>query len=326
VVENPQEYLGVSGAGEQALVSNVGSALLDLVVSSPEGELDAFFSTNSLEVLADAALRTLGEHPEILVDGGNDGLRTLLGQVATELAGYDRLFQTSMLPEIGRMVLDKTGENLHLLWPELAIDPKKNLLLTGASTTLDVLTRKPAAGELWKPRFGREELLDVTEAVLDQFVENPGWLVNHAGEVNDNLKVALEAAVAVIRKRGDRRLGTALAADILKTSLAAVATRQEFMQHLPAEGQVAVAAVLDAVLEQVFRGDLDPKAAWVLTRGEVVRGLVAVGFEQLGRTELGEPEIAKLRKVLERQADAIVAGQAFDLSAFTADLKKELET
>jgi len=326
VVENPQEYLGVSGADRQALVSNVGGALLDLVVSSPEAELDALFSTDSLEVLADAALRTLGEHPEILVDGGNAGLRTLLGQVATELAGYDRLFQTSMLPELGRMVLDKTGENLHLLWPNLASDPKKNLLLTGASTALDVLTRKPAVNEPWKPRFTREELLDVTEAVLDQFVENPGWLVSEAGEVNDNLKAALEAAVGVIRARGNRRLGTALAADILKTSLVAVATRQEFVQRLPAEGKVAVAAVLDVVLEQAYRGGLDPKVAWVLTRGEAVRGLVAVALEQLGRTELGEPEIAKLRKALERQVDAIVAGQAFELSAFSAELEKELES
>ncbi|MCP4002711.1 MAG: hypothetical protein GY725_00815 [bacterium] len=324
VVENPKEYLGVSGAGEQALVSNVGSALLGLIVDSPEGELDALFSTSSLEVLADAALRTLGEHPEILVKGGNDGLRTLLGQVATELADYDRLFQTSMLPEIGRMVLDKTGENLPLLWPELANDPKKNLLLTGASTALDVLTREPAAGERWQPRFGREELLDVTEAVLDQFVENPGWLVDQAGEVNENLKVALEAAVGVIRKRGDQRLGTALATDILKSSVAAVATRQEFIQELPGDAQVAVAAVLDVVLDQVFRGDLDPKAAWVLTRGEVVRGLVSVALDELGRTQLGEGEIAKLRQVLKQHTAAIANGQAFDLSAFATELETEL--
>jgi hypothetical protein len=326
VVENPQAYLGVDGAGRQALVSNVGSALLDLVLSEPEGELGALFSTNGLELLADAALRTLGEHPEILVDGGNDGLRVLLGQVATELAGYDRLFQTSMLPEIGRMVLDKTGDNIQLLWPELASDARKNLLLIGAKTALDALTRKPAADESWKPRFGREELLDVTEAVLDQFVENPGWLVNDAGGVSEDLEAGLKAAVAVIRKRGDRRLGIALAADLLKASLFAAATRQEFMRRLPAEGQIAVAAVLDAVLDQVYRGDLNPKAAWVLTRGKVVRGLVAAAFEELGRTELGEPEIDKLREVLAWQADAIVAGRAFDFSAFTANLKEELES
>ena len=221
------------------------------------------------------------------------------------------------------MVLDKTGENLHLLWPELANDPKKNLLLTGASTALDVLTRKPADDERWKPRFGREELLDVTEAVLDQFVENPGWLVDEAGAVNQNLKVALEAAIGVIRKRGDQRLSTALATDILKSSVVAVATRQEFIQKLPGEGQVAVAAVLDVVLDQVFRGDLDPKAAWVLTRGEVVRGLVAVALEEIGRTKLGDAEIAKLRAVLEQLAEDIAAGKPFELAAFTGALEKE---
>jgi hypothetical protein len=326
VVEHPREYLGVSESGRQALVTTVGSALLDLVVSSPQGELDSLFSANSLEVLAGTALRTLGEHPEILVDGGNEGLRTLLGQVATELAGYDRIFETSMLPELSRMVLEKTGENLHLLWPELANNPQKNLLLTGAGTALDVLTRKPADGSKWTPRFGREELLDVTEAVLDQFVENPGWLVDEASEVNENLKIALESAMGVIRERGDRRLGTALAADILKRSLAAVATRQEFVQTLPGEGRIAVAAVLDVVLDQAFRGDLDPKAVWILTRTEVIRGLVAVGLEQLGRSRLGDSEIAVLRKTLADQANAIANGRPFEIAIFATNLEKELQS
>jgi hypothetical protein len=106
--------------------------------------------------------------------------------------------------------------------------------------------------------------------------------------------------------------------------VAAVATRQEFIRKLTGEGQVAVAAVLDVVLEQVFRGDLDPKAAWVLTRGDVVRGLVATALDEIGRTKLRDAEIAKLRTVLEQQAAAIAAGQPFELSAFTADLEKEL--
>lgn len=324
VVENPQAYLGITGSGEQALVTHVSRALLDMVVASPQGELDSLLSAHSVEVLADAALRTLGEHPEILVDGKDDALRTLLGQIATELADYDRLFRTSMLPEIGRMVLDKTGENLHLLWPELAHDPRKNLLLTGANTALDILTRKPVDGSKWTPRFGREELLDVTEAVLDQFVENPGWLVSEAGEVNANLRAALEAALGVLRERGDRRLGTALAADIVKQTLTAVAMRQEFMQQLPGDGRIAVAAVLDAVLHQAFRGDLDPRAAWVLNRTDVVRGLVAVALDQLGRSSLGDAEVALLREALEAQANAIVNGRALDITAFAANLEKEL--
>jgi hypothetical protein len=323
VIENPKKFLGMDDKDHGALVTHVGDAVLGLVLDQPKGQLDSVFGREALETVVKAALTAVGKHPAILVDTKNVGLKMLLSEVAGQLGQYDTLLTPDILPEMIRLILDKTGENLPLLWPDLATDPRKNLLLTGAATTLDILTREPADGDRWKPRFNRDDLIAVSEAVLDEFVENPGWLVHSSGAVNQNLKIALEAAIGVLRRRGDARLSTKTASDILHACLKAVAVQAEFLEELP-NGQPVITAILDAVFDTVFDEGLDPKAAWSLVRNEVIRGVVNISLQQLTKAGLTEGNIKKLKPILDGQVTIIMSGKPWDLFLFEAKLSKAL--
>ncbi len=323
VVSDPKRFLGVDQPGEIAAVTRVGDAVLGLVLDQPDIRLDRIFGREGLNTVVKAALAAIGEHPEIL-RVNQAGLQKLLSEVATQLAQHDTVVTPDILPDLARLVLDKSGENLALLWPDLATDPAKNLALTAARTALDVLTREPPAGAAWTPRFSRDDLLAVCEASLGELVASPGWLITEAGEVNDNLKVALEAVLGVLRARGDRRLSPAVGVDVLRAAIEAVARRKEFLDRM-AGGEPLVAVALDAMLSTIFDSQARAEVQWRLVQSEAIRSVVHVGLDQLARAQLRPELIARLKAVLDAQVRLIGEGKPWDVRTFEADLSTALQ-
>ena len=322
VLSDPGRFLGVPQGGHQALISSVGNSVLDLVLDGDRG-LEGLLSRQGVETILQAALKTVGEHPEILGAGGNDGVKKLITGVATELSQVKDLLTVGALPEVARLVLEKTGENLALFWPDLAADPARNLVLVAARTTLQILTRPADDGAPWKVRLRRTDLLLVTEAVLDQLVANPGWLLDEAHGLSPVLGEVLQAAMEALRERGDERLSPALAAEVLRVMLGTLVRRPEFAGTLD-NHQPLVAAVIEAVIAAVFAKNLPPAAAWQLVGAEVVKGILQVSFEKLAETDLGPEVITALQETLKAQIAKIAKGQEFDLDAFGKALARKL--
>jgi hypothetical protein len=226
------------------------------------------------------------------------------------------------------MTLERTGENLELLWPNRKDHPEKNLLLAAAKTTLEILSRKPKDSEAWKLSFSSSDLLTVTETVLDELVVNPGWLIDEAGEINEVLGDVLKASLDVLRTSGDRNLSSAVARDILREAFKAAALRKEFFDELPQNharaGQKLIIATIDAVLVTIFDKALDAKAAWQLVRSEVITGLIKVSLNQLAKSRLDQDAISKLEDVLKNEVNALVEGKSFSLDAFSTTLSERL--
>ena len=328
VLSDPRRFLGVEQQGQAALVSRVGQSILSLVLGDSGVELDAIFTRHGLETITRTALAVLGEHPEILVQSNNQGLQKLLSSIATELSQFETILTPDILPELTRLILEKTGENLALLWPDLAKTPEKHLLLTAASLTLEILSRKPVSNQKWSLQFNTTDLLAVTDGVLSELAANPTWLLNQAGQLNDNLKLALEAALGVIRNRADHRLSPASAIDIVSVVLVKVSLRKEFLDLMPAgsalAGQTLVAGALDAVFRSVFDDHLDQRAAWQLVRRHTLLDLVNISLEQLAKSALAPEKIATFGTFLQKQIDSLAAGTAWDSTAFGVELQKAL--
>jgi len=327
VLEDPKTFLGIKPAGEAALISEVGKGVLGLILDQKDGDLGRVFSREGVDVVMKAALDTVAKHPEILVDKKDQGLRALLAAVAGQLAQYDTLLTPAMLPEVTRLILEKTGENIEQLWPEMAKKPENHLLLTAAQTSLAILTKAPPAGARWKPAFAREDLLAVTDTVFDELARNPAWLVAAAGNTDASLKVALEAALGVLRTRGTSQLSVATATEILQASIGAVALRSEFLEKMPAGGPLAgqpiLAAALDATLKTIFEPP-GARAAWRLVRTDAVVGIVQVGLGELARRGASPQRVATLDTFLREQAAGIEAGKAWDLDSFATGLRTAL--
>src|SRR5262249_17073471 len=140
VLSDPAAYLGIRKKGEAALVSQVGVDVLGFVLDQPDGRLRNAFSKQAVDVVLKSALKTVGQHPELV--SGDRTLRTLLGAVAAELAGSGTLVTAAVFPELASVLIEQTGEHLELLWPA-GTDPRQHLLLTATKKTLAILSRPP---------------------------------------------------------------------------------------------------------------------------------------------------------------------------------------
>jgi hypothetical protein len=321
VASNPKEFLGVKEPAESELVSHAGQAVLGFVLDQPEGHVDRVFGREELEVVIRAGLSALGKHPELLLHVENVGLKSLLSQVASELLRHDALLKTGILPELVCLILDKTGENLYLLWPDWAKHPENHLLITAARVVAESLTSVPPAAK-WRPQFTREDMLRVFEATFDEFLNNPGWLMDRSGNLNDNLKVALEAVVGIFRRQQDRRLSTHDASHILSAALKAVARRQNFLERLP-NGTPMLAALIDTMLSSIFRKK-DDMAAWSLVRSEVIIGTIEAVLNLLAETGVTDEKVKKLRTLMKNQVKVINEGRPWSPELFEAALRTQL--
>ena len=327
VLEVPKTFLGVKPAGEAALISEVGKGVLGLILDDPDSDLSRVFSREGVDVVVKAALGAVAKHPEILADKKDAGLRALLASVAGELSQFDTLLTPGMVPEITRVILEKTGENLEQLWPDLAKKPQDHLLLTAAQTTLAILTKKPVAGARWKPAFGRDDLLAVTNTVFDELAQNPSWLLAAAGNTDANLRAALEAALGIIRTRGTAQLSVGTATEVLQAAIRAVALRSEFLERMPAGGPFAGQPVIGAALDAILTSIYDPpgtRAAWRLARTDAVTAIVQTALGELAKQGASPQRVATLDTFLKGQAVAIEAGKAWDLDSFATGLRTAL--
>ena len=320
VLAQPAVYLGIGDRARAALVNQVALDMLSFVLD--HGALADAFSKEALDVVLEAAVRTVGQHPELAA--GNRRLGALLGVVATQLAGSaPSPLTAALLPELTRIIVEQTGEHLDLLWPAGDADPKRHLLVAAMTTTLAVLSREPRDGA-GKLRFGRDEILGVVQTAVDELVSNPGWLVAAAHDANANLGVAVEATVAVLRQRADARLDAKTGVEIVRAAIRAVARRGEFLETLPASARPVVAEAVDAVLAAVLDPGLPRHTAWQVVRSEIVVAMVHVALGELARVPIDAPRVAAVRGAMKTSLDA-VKGQAFELDRFRDAVREALK-
>jgi len=322
VLDHPGKFLGVKTDEHQALVSSVGGSVLDIVLDDDAGLSDVL-SRQGLETILKASLSVVGDHPQILTRTKHQGVKKLVSGLAKDLSKTEGLLSKDILPELLRMSLEKTGQNLELFWPDLKNHPENNLLLTAGKTTLKILSDPPGAGTKWKLEFSGKDLLSVTESVLDEFLKNPQWLLDEAGEIDGTLEDVLSATIGVLRKRGDKRLSASVAIEIINSSIKAVVLRQEFVEELP-NGQPIVTAAIDTVMAAIFKKSNDPQVSWQLLRAEVITGATEVSLNALAKTDLQPGVIKKLKKAVKLQVASLKEGKLFDLDEFSVSVTTAL--
>lgn len=321
VVTDPGRFLGLGSAGGQALTREVGGVLLDTVLGSELGALDMAFGRESLDRLTEAALGVIADHPELVMR--DKGFRLLVSDVAEGLAGLENRLDPAVAPEVLRLIIEKTGRNLDHLWPAEDGGPGDRLLKTAALRTLELLSAPPAAGASWRPVFAADQIVDVVDTVLDEVVENPGWLIGGAADIDVHLGAAVESMVEVLRTRADSALSAGTGLDLLRAGLTAAAVRAEFVDRLP-NGQTMVAAALDAVLTRAFDPGADRKVKWRLLRTEMLEGVHALVLDALEQGEIDAGAMQKIETALDAAVQRIAAGEPLDLEDFAEMLAAEL--
>lgn len=325
VLSDAGKYLGIDDEGKQVLVEHTGRAILGMVDEAPEGRLEAVFSGANLEQLTDTVLLVLAENPDLVTDD-DSRFRPLISRAAADIAAIDALEHKGLVPEVVRLIVAATGENAHLIWPDIQ-NPAGNLALTAAKTVISTITAPPAAGATWKLRISDADIAHVTETVLAELASHPGWLIDELSGGDSTLEIVLEATFGVIRKRGQNILSKESGLQILQSSIQAVALRSELARKLP-NGEVLVAAVIDTTLVSVFNTD-NERALWQLARQETLDVILDITLEQIAGIDFSVTLPAHVAglvdQVLQMHVALLQGGAAWDPHGFARDLKAKLK-
>jgi hypothetical protein len=316
VLRSPESFLGVRAGGEAALVTRVGTALLDAVLATDADGVDlaGLFTGATLDEVAKGALGVVAEHPELLGLAEDEaGIEAILKEVAAGLAAETRALVPDLLPDVVRLILDRTAENLDLLWKA---DGSEHLLVTATKTLFKALAR---GGSKW-PRLSRTQILEVVEAVLDELGENPALLTRKVGN-----QTALAAAVdAVLKEAATLDLGAISAetlAGLLEEAVKAAALRWDFLEKVGAK--TALGRAIEAVFAAAFPDDAGG-AAWTLAGGRTLRAVTAIVLGKLAEHGAGKAHIEIVRTALTEIAADLEEGRPFSLGGLAAKLEEKL--
>jgi hypothetical protein len=330
VLSNPQCYLSVKKKDQQALISSVGTCILDTilegVVIDPQKQeifdLAEIFSKETLDKLIKTALVTLSEYPTLMgVD--HKGLQVILTQIAQDLARSATVLSPDILPELMTMILEKTALNMEFLWPEkYRKDPAKHLLITASKELLTALSGPAPVGVFWAPTLSKTQVLDIVDVVLDEVVQNPAWLVKAAGKDSTFLGQAVEVTLASLRKVPNDRISAETGKEVVKAVIKAVAIRQNLLGpiNINQGEKIAVASILDTLIDTMLAEGVDPKVRWTLARGELFSQASAVTLMRMAEIGASESNIKKLKGMLNHTAEMIKGSGPWEAEQFIEEL------
>ncbi|MCB0556418.1 MAG: hypothetical protein KDD02_22925, partial [Phaeodactylibacter sp.] len=157
------------------IIEKSGIILLNTILDDQSDKV-AFrkaLSPETLDNMARATLQVVAEHPNVL--SGEHGIQKIVSEVAIAVQQEDFL-RRGFLPELTRIVLEKSAGHLDLLWKK-STDGPEHLLVIAIQQALEILSQKPLDAP-WRPAFTKGNLLEVLEEVLDEVVANPAWITD----------------------------------------------------------------------------------------------------------------------------------------------------
>lgn len=323
VLANPGTYLSVEDTAAQALIASVGTSVLETIITEDSIDLSGLLSRERLDAVMRAALFTLAENPSLL-GGDHQGLSKLLSRIARDLAPSSLLLHPDIIPEMMRLILERTAGHADLLWPDEFRQPDKHLLISASRELLERLAKPPAPGDTWKPRLTRSQILGVVETVLDEVVQNPEWLMKAAESENVVLAEVVESVTRVLRKAPANRLSAETGMEVLKSAIKAVALRKDFVEKITVDGarKQALAAALERLIDACLAEAVDPRARWILARSEIFSLIAETALTRLAETGVSEATLGTLEQFIRETAADLSSGRPWELQGLMAGIRK----
>lgn len=316
VLANPVLFLGVHAGAEANVVTQVGRTVADLLIGEDRLTFRRLLSGDALTAVVRSSLDAVATNPELL-KVGNQGLKNVLVAIAADVARSEAALGPDLFPELARSILQHSADNIDLLWGAAFTTADRHLLVTASGQLLAALAAPPPAGATWRPRLTRAQILGVAETVFDEVVDNPDWLRQRVGDAPPPLRVALDAMLTSMRRLDGARVSAEAGVAMLQAGITAVALQLPLLDALPASGQPALTAAVDAVCDALVGGGL-PR--WRAARNSLLSGAVAIGLSELARAGARPEQIDILREAAQALADQLTP----DLDAFALDLRRRL--
>jgi hypothetical protein len=132
-----------------------------------------------------------------------------------------------------------------------------------------------------------------------------------------------KAILDTLREVGQPRIRKETGLWILETAIRAVGKRLEFLDKDP-QNQLLISLALEAVFTTILNSDVDPKAAWILTRDTFIKQLVEVVLEKLTQHGVTTDNISKVEGQIKAAVNLLTEGGRWSLDDFTNRLEQAL--
>ncbi len=296
VLADPNTVLGF-GETETRFIQEVAGTIAGLLIGTDRLRFQALLSGEGINTVIKAALRATAKNPEILkVD--NQGLRNIIVGLADGLSQQPNLLVHDLFPDIIRLALEKSADNLDLIWPKETNDLADHLLVTSTKELFKALA-EGTREEGW-PTLTKSQILGLVEVVFDEVIENPDWLLKSEGlEGGSALTVAVKAALDSLEQLKPPLISADAAASAISAAISASAMRLELLRELPQggadAGKIALRAAMDALFQNAKGDHVSAEEKWIRARNSSLKVALEVALEKLAKNGAEQKHINVLR-------------------------------
>lgn len=131
------------------------------------------FDDALLTDLIESGLRVIEQHPDLV--SNETAVQAIISDLAGSLDAGD-FRQKGVLPDLVRLALETTALNANLVVKAEAGEPRF-LVVIALQELLTRLAQTDAEGR-WHPQLNGDDLFLLAEALLDEVVENPHWIIS----------------------------------------------------------------------------------------------------------------------------------------------------
>ena len=240
----------------QTYPSELGLTFIKIIVSPDTGFGFRYgFDRQWADQMVEAALALFSQHPHLIA--AENTWDDLFSGVSNALQ-ESKIQQLNLLPELTRMILEKSALQLNLR-VSLENGKEEYLLIAGLREILAALSANETSNSK-HPQLTPGQLLSFVELLLDAVIKNPNWLTT-SFEGNPMIREVLAIPFRTLSKiPADQRLGYDLLTQVIESELEAI----ERSPHLMDRIQYGESPSEKTVLEHAFNLVI----AWLFPPGE----------------------------------------------------------
>ena len=255
------------------IIQSTGLTLLSAILDDKNEkiELKKAFTPETIDRVTKASLKVISEHPRFL--SKHFGISHIITDVADAMS-ESSITRPDLLPEMVRLILEHTAGNIDLLQagrdgraqPPEDGKPGRRLLTLTIKELLNALSRKDD-DKPWRPHLGKTHILGIANSLLDEVIDNPGWIL---AEKNDKpvLREVLDSVFAALADIPDEHRFSGKTIEIvLHIGLRTAANTEQVLSKIHFSGapnaesgmKTILNHALDIVFDFVFStGDITP--------------------------------------------------------------------
>ncbi len=274
---------------------------------------------DEIDDLVAAALLVIEAHPELIT---KDLVFQKIIKDTAQAVRASKLSTPELFPELLRLVLISTADNVELIIG-LKANSSRYILAVALEQSLRVLAAKPKRGK-WKPSLSAEQVLEITELVLEAVAENPQWISRD--KLMQELLRAIFAALEVIPK--GRRLGYETIRHLILVSLQAVSFRKQLIiEVIEADGsrkKLVLTYALEGLFIKLYDKDNESAGTWTLTQTEVINALIEWYLLQLSQGPANQAEVDKALAAIDEAILKLNNNLAFSIEELKTLLSEQV--